>query len=726
VSVLAKLATAVSNRAPVPLVSSRTGGGGMFGSASGGASAQVMMSKMGSVGTLFAIVNRTSTAVAAQDWSLYRVPVDGRRDPGEDREEVTVHPALDLWRTPNPHMTTGELVEICQQHLDLVGEAALVVTKVGSLPVELWPVRPDRLTPVPHPTEYLTGWVYKDPDGGKIPLKLDEVIFIRMPNPLDPYRGMGPVQTLLADLDSTKYSAEWNRNFFLNSAEPGGVIEVDKRLDDAEFDEIADRWNEQHHGVSRAHRVAIIEHGKYVPRAFSMRDMQFAELRAVGRDTILEAYGISRATMGITDGVNFAAAKAARQQFAELLTVPRLSRWREALNFQLLPMYEPVRKPGARVVRSVEFDFVSPLEEDPDVENAERDSKVAAVATLLSIPSVKFDASATLQAFGLPDIPFEEVEPLPPAPSPFALPPVPPEPAPPVEPEPENSIIVPDALRDEYATWLGTLHPSALDRLAAEPAPEIRSPEPRAAADDSLDLTPVQQAWEDALDRLMNLWDDITAGQRAQLRKQIVDAIDDDDLAALASLFVESDEAADELEDALDALAAIAAQRAVDEAAEQDVTLTVVVPAALGVVAATVAALLAADLATAAGREALRVFSPGKSGAQVAGEVDAMLRERSDATARAQLGGALTGAQNRARVETFGTSSTTGSLYADETLDGSTCGPCRAHDGRFVCNTDDLAPYNALYTAMGGYVGCEGGVRCRGTVTGAWRPGDED
>jgi hypothetical protein len=38
-----------------------------------------------------------------------------------------------------------------------------------------------------------------------------------------------------------------------------------------------------------------------------------------------------------------------------------------------------------------------------------------------------------------------------------------------------------------------------------------------------------------------------------------------------------------------------------------------------------------------------------------------------------------------------------------------------------VCNTDDLGPLEAMYTAMGGYVDCRGGTRCRGTVTGAWR-----
>jgi hypothetical protein len=96
------------------------------------------------------------------------------------------------------------------------------------------------------------------------------------------------------------------------------------------------------------------------------------------------------------------------------------------------------------------------------------------------------------------------------------------------------------------------------------------------------------------------------------------------------------------------------------------------------------------------------------------------LRELSDRPQRDALGGALTGAQNRARVATFATGPV-GALYADERLDSNTCGPCAAINGRWVCNTDDLGPLEAMYTAMGGYVDCRGGTRCRGTVTGAWR-----
>jgi HK97 family phage portal protein len=338
---------------------------------------------MGAVGTLFAIVNRLSVDTAAVDWHMHRLvnPKTNSSTACELCDQpgvkyVPEHPALSVWNRPNDFYTREEFVESEQQHVDLTGEGWWVVAKVGTRPIELWPVRPDRMVPIPHRTKFLAGYVYLGPDGERIPLQLDEVIQIRMPSPWDPYRGMGPVQSILVDLDSTRYSAEWNRNFFLNSAEPGGIIEVDKRLGDDEFDEMTERWREQHQGVSRAHRVAIIEQGKWVDRKFTQRDMQFAELRSVSREIIREAYGMHGHMLGLSNDINLANAQAAETTYAKYQTVPRLGRFKHALNSNFLPMFGDMGK-------GYEFVPGNPVPADEAAANAERTSKTTAYKTLV-------------------------------------------------------------------------------------------------------------------------------------------------------------------------------------------------------------------------------------------------------------------------------------------------------------------------------------------------------
>lgn len=342
------------------------------------------MAAMGSVGTLFSIVNRLSGDVAGVEWHMHqlaqRAPRTGTTCEVCDQPGVTLvtrHPALSVWNRPNDFFTRQEFVESEQQHVDLTGEGWWVIVYLGGVPIELWPVRPDRMIPVPHPTQFLSGYVYRAPDGEKIPLQLDEVIQIRMPNPLDPYRGMGPVQALLTQLDSIRFSAEWNRMFFLNSAEPGGIVQVEDGLEDHELRQMREHWNEQHRGVRNAHRVAILERGKWVERQFSMRDMQFVELSNASREQVREAFGIHKHQLGLADDVNRANAEASEYTHARHLIVPRLERIKQALNNDFLKLFGTSGK-------GYEFAYTSPVPEDRTANDAERTSKAQAYSLLVT------------------------------------------------------------------------------------------------------------------------------------------------------------------------------------------------------------------------------------------------------------------------------------------------------------------------------------------------------
>jgi HK97 family phage portal protein len=357
------------------------------------------MQAYGRVSTLFSVVSRITDAVSRVDWELYRKNTDGRRvnavGTEVERTEVIRHAALNVWLKPNRFYTNTELLQTIQQHQELTGEWWLVVVRAEgfNIPIELWPVRPDRMTPVPHPTEFLAGYIYTGPNGEQVPLRLDEVISSKLPNPLDPYRGLGPVQSALVDLDSARYSAEWNRNFFLNSAEPGGHLETDMNLDDDDFKRLQTQWREQHQGVWNAHRVAVLEGGvKWKDRQFTMKDMQFNELRGLSREIIREAFGIHPHMLGLTEDVNKANAQEAERHFARWLVQPRVDRITEKLNYSLLPMFGVTGE-------GVEFTAPRVVPEDREADDRERQSKAEAFKALVEAGVDENDAA---MAVGLP------------------------------------------------------------------------------------------------------------------------------------------------------------------------------------------------------------------------------------------------------------------------------------------------------------------------------------
>ncbi|NUW45552.1 phage portal protein family protein [Nonomuraea rhodomycinica] len=308
-----------------------------------------------------------------------------------------------------------------------------------------------------------------------------------------------------------------------------------------------------------------------------------------------------------------------------------------------------------------------------------------------------------------------------------------------INPDPELEAYVRKAWRlPERAT--AALPPPPAPEPTPEPAPAPqarhrrrtgRARQVRAAADqegvrrqltlaeDSSGMDPaaIQQTWQDALDALVNDWQDVAEGWRDDLADQIEQAIADDDLDQLAHLTLDSTAAAALLTAAMVALAALSAQQMADEAASQGVTVEPAQPdeEALGAVAAVIAALLAAWLAGAAAREALRLAVPGAVATAVAAAVLAFLAGLSDRFLRDQLGSALSQAQASGRFAVLD-AAPAARYVASEVLDTATCGPCRDVDG---VEFDDLDAARAAY-GNGSYIHCQGGVRCRGTVFALW------
>ena len=677
------------------------------------------MAAFGEEPTLFSVVSRLATAVSQTEWRLYRRVANG------ERVEVTSHAALDLWEAPNAFMTLQAFTETFDQHLELTGESMWVIQSASGdplgLPLSLWPIRPDRMAPVPDADNFLSGWIYTAPDGERVPLEVSEVVALRYPNPLDIYRGLSPVAALSVDLDASIQASQWSRNFFRNSAQPGGLLEVPELLTDDEFNLLRGRWNEQHKGVAAAHRVAIIEAGlKWVDRSFSMKDLQFAELRKASDEQIMLAFGMSKILLGQSESVNRATAEAAEYVFGKYQLRPRLVRIRGAVNTCLLPRY-----PRGE---TLEFDFEDPVTGNVEEEATERDSKIAAWTALVDNGA---DPEATAEALGLPPTDYGSADPR-------ALAELIQKVYLGVE---GNTVIRVDEARQLINDAGGTLtgpapapKPAAGLGIQASHHPphhhhhqwRPRGQEPDLDPADLPDTSRLDAAHNDIFDRLFALWAGIEARQKADLIAQIRAIAADGTLADLDTLTADIDEATEALTEAMTEAAEAGAEALEAEAAEQGVSIdpATVDPGLIAGAAAVTAGLIGQRLVDSAKGAAMRAQAPTATVDQVVEAVETSLDALSEEGPRPRLTGALVGSENEGRLETM-RAGPVGAAYADEVLDANTCPPCRAIDGKWLGTIpDDIDQIRELYpgAGFGGYVDCDGRERCRGTVVAVFRP----
>lgn len=346
--------------------------------------------------TIYAIVDAQATAQSQIEWRLYRTAASGRE---EDRVEVPRHPAKTVWENPNPFYTNADLVETLANHYELTGEQWLLPARStlapDGAPIELWPVRPDMMRPIPDPVTFISGYAYL---GGASPqrLGLGDVIFDWKRHPKDPYRGQSPITAALTDLRADRHAAEYNAEFFLNDATPGGIVKVPGWMNDTQWRELTERWNEQHKGRGNAHRIHVMDNvagSEYVDLKYTRKDMQFVDLRRYSREDFMIAYRVSDFVLGMLQDVNRATAEAAAVWFGQAHVKPRANRTRRMLNHKLLPMF------GPQLGQGYEFDYLDPIPPDRVQAVAEQTS---AITNSLALIAQGFDETEVLEYFELP------------------------------------------------------------------------------------------------------------------------------------------------------------------------------------------------------------------------------------------------------------------------------------------------------------------------------------
>lgn len=289
----------------------------------------------------------------------------------EDRKPVPEsHELVRLFDRPSPVLSRTMFWRAVVTYQALTGECFVVMLdELGRareekrIPRELWPFSGQGWQPfqadgsdgIDARTRVPYGW-----KRGNVRYRAPAITHFRTFDPDNLYRGMSPLQAARTDMEADHAAASFNRNFFRAGCNPGGIFKHPKSLTPAQRKEFKDIVREENEGTDNAWSSLLLENGvefQWNPR--TQKDAEFQELRRSARDAELVVLGVQKASLSITDDLNYATALGQRRLLLENTVVPMLADIEDVLWTYLFSNIE-----GGRYWAEYDVSTVQALQDD--------------------------------------------------------------------------------------------------------------------------------------------------------------------------------------------------------------------------------------------------------------------------------------------------------------------------------------------------------------------------
>jgi len=318
---------------------------------------------------LYGAVQKIAFEVAKTEFKLRK-----KQSKSDEIQYVEKHQALSALSRPQPAgqkslLTAFDLKFITAMHVLLAGEAFWVLDKrlspeAGGSPRFIDIARPDLMYPLADErTGDLTGYKYR-PGTDDIRLPLEDVCHFRLPDPLNPFRGHAPTQSIRYSLDNQFEADLRNLKLLKNNSVPGGILNVEQVLDEEKARRLRTQWQGFQGGGENAGKLAVLSGGKmtYQQVQMSNEEMQFIQGKEIGRDEVLAAYGVGLEIFGKTESQTRANADTAVFVFMKFGVAPFLIKLNDSLNNDFLTAFA-----GSE---GLEFCFDDPVPENTEEKRA--------------------------------------------------------------------------------------------------------------------------------------------------------------------------------------------------------------------------------------------------------------------------------------------------------------------------------------------------------------------
>lgn len=242
--------------------------------------------------SVYACARLRAVNIASLPACIYKATKDGKS------ELVTEGNLHGLLTRVNPFWTFNQLLRMTEISLCLWGSAFWVLErgKGGKgVPTEIWWARPDMMRVVPHPENYLAGFLY-DYGGQQVPFATSEVVWIRYENPMDEFAGLSPIASARLSIELGMSGLKANRNMFSQGMQIGGILsprDPNTQWTKPQVEKFQEMLTTRFQGVDRAHKWMVLSQQVQADKiGMSPQDTQVIDQLRWSLADVCRVYGV--------------------------------------------------------------------------------------------------------------------------------------------------------------------------------------------------------------------------------------------------------------------------------------------------------------------------------------------------------------------------------------------------------------------------------------------------
>jgi HK97 family phage portal protein len=225
----------------------------------------------------------------------------------------------DLWGLllePNPYMDYVEFIELSLIDLLLAGEFIWYEHEKGDdgKPLALYRLNPALVQIVADPHKFIKQYEYTPP-GASVPqvYKPEQIIHAKMPNPHNPYRGLGVVAGGPRVFDVELALTESLAQYYEQGTKLTGVLSSERRVPTPVFERIRRQFSNLYSGARNAYKVAVLENGlKFTGIQSNATEAGYVDVENLSRDRICYMFRVPKPLIGDFSEPNLKIADAQR------------------------------------------------------------------------------------------------------------------------------------------------------------------------------------------------------------------------------------------------------------------------------------------------------------------------------------------------------------------------------------------------------------------------------